>query len=151
MPLVLQFFSQSQNNAHDLCRCCCKLVQTYLDGMEFQRLEDSTAVMPQENPQPVKKANAKIKPLDFSVESTRRCIAVLTTVHINSQLTPDTSAEVSVLDDQSRPLPLFRNVTPTHVFKFPKLASPVDADSPWMLLQVPSKKSPRRSLMCVPR
>ena len=114
--------------------------------MQFQRLENSTAVMLQENSQPVKRANAKIKRLDFSVESKRRCIAVLTTV-----LGVDISAGVSVLDNQSGPKPLFRNLTPTYVSKFPKLHSPVDADSPWMLLQVPSKTSPRRSLMCTPR
>ena len=53
----------------------------------------------------------------------------------------DTSAGVSVPDEQSRPKPLFRNLTPIHVFKFPKLDSLIDADSPWMLLQVPSKTS----------
>ena len=59
------------------------------------------------------------------------------------QLAVDTGAGVSVLDDQSRPKPLFQNLTPTHVFKFAKVDSPVDADSFWMLLQVPSKASPK--------
>ena len=145
MPLVLQIKSQSRNNTHDLCRCCCRLMQADLGVMRFQRLENSTAVMLQENSQPVKRVNTKIKRLDFSVESKRRRIAVLTTV-----LAVDISAGVSVLDNQSGPKPLFRNLTPTYVFKFPKLDSPVDADSPWMLLQVPPKTSPRRSPMCAP-
>ena len=53
------------------------------------------------------------------------------------QLAVDTGAGVSVLDDQSRSKPLFQNLTPTHVFKFPNV------DSLWMLLQVPSKASPK--------
>ena len=67
------------------------------------------------------------------------------------QLAVDTSAGVSVLDDQSGPKSLFLSLTPTHVFKIPKLDSSVDADSPWMLLQVPSKTSPQIFLMCAPR
>ena len=58
------------------------------------------------------------------------------------QLAVDINTGVSVLDDQSRPKPLFRNLTPSHVFRFPALDSPIDPDSPWMLLYVPSKPSP---------
>ena len=45
------------------------------------------------------------------------------------QLAVDTSAGVSVLNDQSRPKLLLRNLTSTFVFKFPNLDSPVDAES----------------------
>ena len=58
------------------------------------------------------------------------------------QLAVDTNAEISVLDDQSRPKLLFRNLTPTHVLKFRKHDSPVDADSHWMLQQIVFPKIP---------
>ena len=69
----------------------------------------------------------KTRRLGYSSESTRRCIAALTTIH--KQLEIDSSVGVSALEDQSRSKSLSRNSYSTHFVPISVDAATVSVDS----------------------